>query len=320
MDLLERLDEEHREVLKMIPEELLDLSDVPRARAILDQLFAAMAADAPVIEGVTTTEMVAKGKDGNPDVTVRVHRPDGLEGAVPGLCWIHGGGMVLGYAAMDDVAMQALAASLGLVAVAAEYRLAPEHPYPAPLEDCYTALRWMVEEADSLGIDAERVAIGGASAGGGLAAGLALLARDRDEVSPVFQLLIYPMIDDRNVTDSSINVTHPQVWHRDANIAGWAAYLGELSGTDQVPGYAAPARATDLAGLPPAYIVVGEFDLFLDEDMEYARRLIHAGVPVELHVFPGAFHGSDAFVPMAETSQRWAAERDDALRRALFAT
>ena len=133
----------------------------------------------------------------------------------------------------------------------------------------------------------------------------------------MFQLLIYPMIDHRRSRIRACRSPIPQVWHREANIAGWAAHLGELGGSDAMPGYAAPARAEDLSGLPPAFIAGGEFDLFLDEDLEYAKRLMHGGVPVELHVHPGAFHGSDVFVPMAEVSQRWARDRHDALRRAL---
>ena len=214
--------------------------------------------------------------------------------------------MVLGNAAMEDPQTKAVAVEMGCVVASVEYRLAPEHPHPAPIEDCYAGLKWFADNSESLGVDRGRIAVGGASAGGGLAAALALLARDRGEVDLIFQQLIYPMLDDRNITPASHYVQHPKVWNREANITGWSALLGKPAGSDE-----------DLSGLPPAFIIVGELDLFVDEDIEYAMRLIQAGVPTELHVFPGAFHGSDIMVPMSDTSRRWAAIRSGALRQAL---
>jgi acetyl esterase/lipase len=195
--------------------------------------------------------------------------------------------------------------------------LAPEHPFPAPVEDCYVGLKWLFAHANQLGVEPSRIAIGGASGGGGLAAGLALLARDRGEVQVAFQLLIYPMIDDRNVTPASYAITDPRMWNRESNRLGWKAYLGRDGGGADVSPYAAAARATDLANLPPAYIPVGALDLFVDEDIEYAQRLIQAGVPTELHVYPGAFHGFDLFAPSAMVSKQFKADRDSALKRAL---
>ncbi|MCY4622522.1 MAG: alpha/beta hydrolase [bacterium] len=313
----DRLDEESKAVLEMIPESLLDLSDIPTARAAVEGLMAAMFASAPEIPGVETEDHWVPGAPGDPDVMVRVYTPSGIEGPVPALYWIHGGGMVLGDVAMDDLKCKAVALETGCLVASVEYRLAPEHPHPAPIEDCYAGLKWLAESADSLGVDSSRIAIGGASAGGGLAAALALLARDRAEVEVIFQQLIYPMLDDRNITPASHYVQHPKVWNRKANIAGWNALLGKPAGSDGVSPYASPARAEDLSGLPPAFIIVGELDLFVDEDIEYAQRLIQAGVPVELHVFPGAFHGSDLMVPTSENSRRWAAIRTAALRQAL---
>jgi acetyl esterase/lipase len=191
---------------------------------------------------------------------------------------------------MDDSLFDDLCPKLNLVGVSVEYRLAPETPYPGPLEDCYRGLKWTYEHAEALGIDRDRIGITGASAGGGLAAALALLARDRGEFPVAFQLLDSPMIDDRQITRSS-QVDGLPVWSRESNAFGWRSYLGDLYGTDNVPYTAAPARATDLSGLPPAQISVGAVDGFLDEDVEYALRLNRAGVPTELHVYPGACHG-----------------------------
>ena len=240
------------------------------------------------------------------DVTVRVHRAIGATGKLPCVYWMHGGGLVLGSNAVDDARFDRWCQQFGLVGASVEYRLAPETPYPGPLDDCYAGLRYVYDHADELGVDRDRIGIGGASAGGGLAAGLALLARDRGEVPVAFQLLIYPMIDDRQVTSSS--AWADPIWPPAANTYGWTAYLGDRKGGDDVPPYAAAARATDLRGLPPTLIAVGAIDGFSDEDIDYAVRLRHAGVPVELHVYPGAPHGFDALLPGLALSQR--ANRD----------
>ncbi len=317
MTFEERLDEQSKAVLEMIPAEMLDLSDIPRARMMVDGLLEAMFATAPEAPGVDVENRSIPGPPGDPDVMLRIYTPTGLEGPAPGLYWIHGGGMVLGNAAMEDPMTKGVAVEMGCVVASVEYRLAPEHPHPAPIEDCYAGLKWFSDNSESLGVDRERIAVGGSSAGGGLAAALALLARDRGEVEICFQQLIYPMLDDRNITPASHYVQHPKVWNREANIAGWSALLGKPAGSEDVSPYASPARAEDLSGLPPAFIIVGELDLFVDEDIEYATRLLRAGVPTELHVFPGAFHGSDVMVPTSDASQRWAAVRSGALRQAL---
>ena len=317
MDFENRLDEQSKAVLEMIPEELLDLSDIPKARLMVDGLMAAMFEAAPEIPGVEVEDHWVPGPSGDPDVMVRVYSPSEVETPVPGLYYIHGGGMVLGNVPMGDVECKELAADMGCVVASVEYRLAPEHPHPAPIDDCYAGLKWFADTSESLGVDRGRIAITGASAGGGLAAALALLARDRGEVEIIYQELIYPMLDDRNITHSSHYVQHPKVWNRKANLAGWTALLGKPAGSDNVSPYASPARAEDLSGLPPAFIIVGDLDLFVDEDIEYAQRLGQAGVAAELHVFPGAFHGSNIMVPMSETSQRWEKIRRDALRQAL---
>jgi triacylglycerol lipase len=200
--------------------------------------------------------------------------------------------------------------------VSVDYRLAPEHPFPAPLEDCYAGLAWTAAHADELGIDRERIVIVGQSAGGGLAAGLALLVRDRAEIPLCYQLLIYPMIDDRNTSTSSQLVT--KVWTREANLLGWRCYLGHEPGVGDVSPYAAAARAEDLRGLAPAFIGVGTLDVFRDENIEYAQRLLAAGVPTELHVYPGAPHGFEGLAPQAAVSQQFLRDITDALRRAMY--
>ncbi|MCC6380934.1 MAG: alpha/beta hydrolase, partial [Dehalococcoidia bacterium] len=195
--------------------------------------------------------------------------------------------------------------------------LAPENPHPAPVEECYAGLVWTVAHAAELGIDAARLAIGGPSAGSGLAAGTALMARDRGGPAIAFQMLIYPMLDDRNVTPSSHLETAPGVWDRETNVSAWKALLGEAAGTEAASPYAAPARAADFSGLPPAFIDVGTADLFCDEDIAYAQRLMQAGVPTELHVYPGAFHGFDGMAPNARVTIAAKALRTAALQRAL---
>ena len=227
---------------------------------------------------------------GDPPVPVRVHRPPDLDGPAACLFAMHGGGYVIGSYDMDSLMLDDICPRLGIVGATVEYRLAPETPYPGPLEDCYRGLKWIHDHADELGIDPARIGVTGTSAGGGLAAALALLARDRGEVPVAFQLLDCPMIDDRQTTPSSRRDGLP-VWSRRSNEFGWRSYLGDLYGSDDVPYTAAPARATDLSGLPPAFVSVGSVDGFLDEDVDYALRLIHAGVPCELHVYPGAPHG-----------------------------
>jgi len=250
------------------------------------------------------------------DVLVRVYRPAAGPSPAPAVLWVHGGGYIFGTGLTEDARLNGWADAFGCVIVSVEYRLAPEFPYPAPLEDCYTALAWTAGHADDLGVDPGHIVVVGQSAGGGLAAGLALLARDRGDVELAYQLLIYPMIDDRMKTPSSrLNAV---VWSPGANVLGWRAYLGEdRFGPDDVPIYAAPSRATDLRGLPPAFICVGTLDVFRDEDIRYALDLLAAGVPTELHVYPGAPHGFEMVTPDTAVARRCRRDIDDALGRAL---
>lgn len=305
------LDPEIREFLKTMPMMgPVVLEKLPALRAA--RLAAAVT---PTLsDDVERRDYSIPGRDGAPEVKLRVHRPKGASGALPCIYWMHGGGYVMGTYEMEDLRFDKWCTALNCVGVAVEYRLAPETPYPGPLEDCYAGLAWVKANAVELGVDVKRLGIGGASAGGGLAAGLALLARDRREIALAFQLLIYPMIDDQRTTVSS--QWEVPIWPPISNERGWAAYLGELSSGD-VPIYAAAARATDLGGLPPALICVGTLDGFLDEDIGYAQRLNHAGVPTELHVYPGGPHGFDAIMPGTALARRARREMDEWLARVL---
>ncbi|MEZ5260860.1 MAG: alpha/beta hydrolase [Acidimicrobiia bacterium] len=259
---------------------------------------------------VTRTDIEVEPVDGDAPVSIRVHRPQDLplDEAVPCIYWMHGGGYVLGTNRNDDLRFDRWCRRFRCAGVSVEYRLAPETPYPGPLHDAYAGLRHVHAHAGELGIDPARIGVGGASAGAGLAAGLALHARDRGEVPLAFQALIYPMLDDR-MTNPSTRWEVP-VWNPGSNVYGWRAYLGDRFGTDDVPAYAAPARAERLAGLPPTYILVGTLDGFFDEDVAYAQRLNHEGVPAELHVYPGAPHGFDLFAPDTALAKRAVADLD----------
>lgn len=268
--------------------------------------------------GFTHRDITIPGHDGD-DIVITVIQKDGRTGVGPGFFHTHGGGMIIGDRWLGVEGFLGWAEKFNGVIVTVEYRLAPEFPDPYPVEDCYAALVWTAEHADELGIDLSRLLIGGASAGGGLAAGTALLARDRKGPALIGQLLIYPMLDDRDESVSTQQIDGIGVWDRGSNITGWSALLGERRGTDGVSIYAAPARATDLSGLPPAYIDAGSAEVFRDEDVAYATKLWEAGVQAELHVFAGGFHGFDSFAPQAVVSQAMLAARDNWVTRLLGA-
>jgi len=295
----------------------LNLDDIPTARAMMEQMNIAMKDQMPVVEGVSSENRLVSGPDGAPDTGVRIYKPFNQSGTLPALLWIHGGGYIMGNVDQNDVMCKYATLAGDCVTVSVDYRLAPENPFPAPVEDCYAALKWLASHTDELGVDANRIAIGGTSAGGGLAAGLALLIRDRAEVDIISQFLIYPMIDDRNIEQASDTLPDTILWTREANLIGWRSYLGCKPGGDNVFCYAAASRAEDLTGLPPAFIAVGDLDLFAEEDVEYARRLINAGVPTELHVYPGGCHAFDGFAPDADISRQCTDDFYRALKRSL---
>jgi acetyl esterase/lipase len=277
----------------------------PKSLPFVRSLYRLMPTRTP--DGVTVVPLANGG-------SVRVHRPTPVAGRTPALLWIHGGGFVIGSAAQDDATCRRFATKLGIIVASVDYRLAPEHPFPAPMEDCYAALTWLAAQDD---VDPDRIAIGGASAGGGLAAGLTLLAHERGEVSPVLQLLVYPMLDDRTVLRTDLDASHVRLWSPRANRFGWQSYTGRPPGAPDVSPIAAPARYEDLTGLPPAWIGVGTLDLFHEEDIAYADRLRAAGVACELVIVPGAFHGFDVAMAKAPVSRDFTAAALAAVSRAL---
>jgi len=272
----------------------------------------------PRVDGVVAEDHAAPAPDGGRPVPVRVYRPADVDAPVPALLWLHGGGYIIGDAYQDEKANLALVRELGIAVATVDYRLAPDEPSPAATDDAYAALRWLHSSAADLGVDPARLAVGGASAGGGLAAGVALLAQDGGEVPLAFQLLIYPMLDDRTVVRADLDDRHCRMWTARSNHFGWSAYLGAEPGSEGVGEYAAPARREGLTGLPPTWVGVGTCDLFHDEDVAYADRLADAGVPCELHVTPGGYHAFDLLQAKAGVSKAFRASYVAALRAALL--
>ncbi|HEY0811899.1 MAG TPA: alpha/beta hydrolase [Pseudonocardia sp.] len=311
----DRIDPESRvpldQLLETMPGGFNAIPDIVERRAAVTALFAAL--DVPENPRVGKEDRSVPGPDGAPDVPVRIYRPVDARADLPGIYYIHGGGMILGDIAGEDDTAAMICDEVNAVVVSVGYRLAPENPHPAPVEDCYAALGWMAANAAELGVDPTRLALYGGSAGGGLVLGTALLARDRGGPAVKFMMPIYPMIDDTNTTASSHEITDVGIWDRSGNIEAWAWYIGDGK-PDQ---YAAPTRAEDLTGLPPAFIDVGTVDLFRDEDIAFAQRLMQAGIPTQLIINEGAYHGSERFAPEAALSRRIWAARLDALRRGL---
>lgn len=287
-------------LLSQLPQEDFTKEALPEIRKTSESAFGPSAIPD---DGVSIHDESIPGPAGAPDVRVRIYTSGEKTADRPGILYIHGGGYILGNPEMTDGGCRKLAAEIGCVVVSVDYRLAPEHPYPAPLDDCYAALKWFSEQASQLGVDNGRIAVTGASAGGGLTAALSMLARDRGGPAIAFQAPLCPMIDDRNITPSSCEFTDKRLWSRAKNLFGWEMYLGDLYGKD-VPPYAAASRAEDFSNLPPTYTYVGELDLFRDETTEYVTKLLGAGVSTEYHIYPGCFHAFDMFTEIADISRR----------------
>ena len=310
IDLEAEIDATHKEILDMFPKDLLRLDDIPALRAAIKS----EPVDFP--ENVLVEDVMIPGLNNDPDVKVRLYKPIDLAKESPCLLWMHPGGMTIGDANMEDLTSAQRAVDHSCLVASVDYRLAPENPYPSAPDDCYAALLWFANNTSELGISSSRIAIGGASAGAGLAASTSLRARDESGPEIVFQLLTYPMLDHRNTNPSSYGVMDDfRVWNRKANLISWEAYLGDLT---DIPTYASPSLEVNLSNLPPTMISVGALDNFVDECIDFAQRLMQAGVRTDLRVYGGAFHGSVGFVSHSPISIEWAKAENDALHRALY--
>lgn len=314
-NVIERIDPQLRAAAEKIESAVAGIVWSDQTLPAIRAMLAAMNPAEPLPDVMVEERMVPVGGD-NPDVKIFIiNAADGQKR--PGILHSHGGGTIAGSAYLSVPRLQKLARDEGWVIVTVEYRLSPETPYKGVIEDHYAALRWMHANASELGLNPDKIAVMGESAGGGNAARLALTARDRKEVPLAAQILIYPMLDDR--TGSTVKVPDfigAILWTPQANQYGWSSFLGMPAGSDDAPPEAVPSRQTDLSGLPPTFIGVGALDLFVFEDTEYARRLIEAGVPTKLLVSPGAYHGFDQLAPDADISKEFAAVQMSALRSA----
>ncbi len=305
---------EMQQFARMMPRISLRAKSLWLSRPLTSLLFKML----PMPAGIRVKNTFIERAD-QTQIRIRIYQPQALSSKAPALLWMHGGGYVIGAPEQDDTYVAPFVQEMGMLVVSVDYRLAPDHPFPAPLEDCYTALRWLAAQAGALGIDPGRIAIGGDSAGAGLAAALAQLAHDRGEIRPAFQLLIYPMLDDRTAARAEFDPEAYFVWNNVSNRFGWEAYLSQPCGAETVPAGSVPARRADLAGLPPAWIGVGTLDLFYDESVAYARRLQEAGIPCELVTVPGAFHGFDLLAPKVQVVKDFRKSQVQALKNVLTA-
>lgn len=316
MSQRDRIDPESRgpleEFLASYPSAFDETTDVAERREIDDAFSQGIAAEMPRNDRVAREDRCIRGSgEDETDIFIRIYRPNSDEETNASIYFIHGGGMMFGSLDSEDHVAAMLAESVPAVVVSVGYRLAPEHPHPTPVLDCFAGLEWMAGHAAELGIDPDRIAVYGGSAGGGLAMGISLLVRDRGGPPISFQMAPYPMLDDRCETPSSHEIADIGVVDGTMQLEAWTHYLNGRE-ADQ---YAAPTRATDLSHLPPTFIDVGEVDVFRDEAIDFAARLLAAEVPAELHVYPGAYHASEMIAPEAALSQRIWATRIAALRR-----
>lgn len=282
------------------------------------QLLLERSKTAAPMESIRRDDYLVARTGGLASLLLRRYAPASVSKPSPAIYWIHGGGMIVGSVRGDDSYCEAMARDTQAVVLSIEYRLAPENGPTGPVEDAFAGLQWAIDHASLLNIDPDKVAVAGASAGGGIAAGVALLARDRQGPEIRFQYLMYPMLDDRQTTVSSREFSGIPSWSRENNRFAWQCLLGASYGTDEVSPYVAPARMTDLSRLPPALIQVGELDTFRDEDIGFASRLMQAGVETELHVYPAAYHAWDVYNPDARLTVQAYGDRNDAIMRALW--
>lgn len=269
-------------------------------------------------DDVLIDNIYVQSQDLRYNIRLRVYKSKAIASPAPALVWMHGGGLVIGKPEMDDKCLIQFARELGIVIVSIDYHSAPEFPFPTPLDDCYDALKWVHSNAQTIGIDSERIAIGGESAGGGLAASLVQMAHDRDEVKPIFQMLVYPMLDDRSSVRLGLANKELMIWSQNNNRFGWESYLKQKCGSDKVPPYAVASRREDLTGFPPTWICVGTIDLFYEEDVAYAQKLKDCGVDCELLVITGVPHGFDIIGPQLQVVKDFRKTQIAALKKHLF--
>jgi len=267
---------------------------------------------------ILVDQLFIQARDGKYKIRLRVYKSITVSEPAPALLWIHGGGYIVGSPEQDEAYAFEIATELGIVVVSVDYRLAPQHPFPTPLDDCYSALAWIHTNAQRMAIDPRRIATGGASAGGGLAANLVQLAHDRGEIQPAFQLLVYPMLDDKTALRTEIAHAELLTWNQESNRYGWEAYLQQPAGSAQVPAYSVAARREDFTNFPPAWIGAGTLDLFHAEDVAYAQKLKDCGVTCEIVAVPGAFHGFEALNDDAPIIRDFRKSQKSALKRYLF--
>ncbi|MFH9969654.1 alpha/beta hydrolase [Streptomyces mirabilis] len=282
------------------------VGDVPARRAMWEPIIGAASAAQPIPTDVTTAEHHATADDGT-QITMRWYAKTGAA-AGPAVLFFHGGGYIFGHIDLFDGPVSRYVSASGVPMLSVEYRRAPEHPFPTPVEDAYAALRWLHEHAGELGVDRGRIAVMGDSAGGGLAAALSILTRERGGPAIARQILLMPMLDDRTTTPDP-HIEPYLLWSYDDSRTAWAALLGDAAGRPDVPATAAPGRLEDATGLPPAYIEVGQLGAFRDEDLAYATKLSRAGVPVEFHLHPGVPHEFDSIAFTTDVARRATADR-----------
>ena len=302
MDTRHLVDREIAPLIDLFPRVDLESEPITQIRAKAAESYAIL--PPPVI---APERLLVPSVHGGPDIPVLLYRPAETRAGGGAILHIHGGGMVMGSAEQMQAGPAMLAATAGVPVASVEYRLAPEHPFPAPQEDCHSALTWLAGQSDAIGFDPKRIIVAGESAGGGLAAALAIMARDLGGPALAGQLLTYPMLDHRTGGDDcpyNNPMTGEFIWTRTSNRFGWRALQGDYKADDDRRGWFSPSLAEDLSNLPPAYIATGSLDLFFDENLDYARRLVAAGVPVDLHSYAGAIHAFNA-VPDAALSQRF---------------
>jgi acetyl esterase/lipase len=301
------------ELLARFPGGVYAIEDLAERRRIEAMHAAELVEAVKATQTCSAEDVRVPGPVGCADVPVRIYRPRQLQPASPAVYFIHGGGMHVGGLDYEHATAVQICEELGVLVVSTGYRKAPEHPHPAQVDDCYAALTWMSDNATSLDFDPGRLAIFGGSAGGNLALATALKARDLAGPALSYVMALYPMVDHRNTTPSAHEVTDVGAWDRKTNVEAWEWFLAG----QEADGYAAPLHAEDLAGLPPTFIDVGTVDVFRDEDLALAQRLLAAGVSTELHIYPGVYHAAEHYAPDAETARHMWTVRFRALRRAL---